>query len=115
MNRDRIWAFVLGVLSLLPLLALIYISFMIFLPLIMGVAPYSPAESDEAFVRFLAATLTLGVFSLFLTAYFMIFIFRSALIPAEYKAFWAVALFMGNAVVFPIFWYLYFWKHTHRS
>ena len=45
-----------------------------------------------------------------LTAFYIVYLFRTDRIAQDKKALWAIVLFMGNILAFPIFWYLYIWK-----
>jgi hypothetical protein len=45
-----------------------------------------------------------------LTAFYIVYLFRTDRIVQDKKALWAVVLFMGNILAFPVFWYLYIWK-----
>jgi len=67
-------------------------------------------DSDAAFFLLLALCMGLGLLSVALLIYFVLFIFRSERVKAEHKALWAIVLFMGNAIGFPIFWFIYFWR-----
>jgi hypothetical protein len=45
-----------------------------------------------------------------LTAFYIVYLFRTDRIAQDKKALWAIVLFMGNILAFPVFWYLYIWK-----
>ena len=45
-----------------------------------------------------------------LTAFYIVYLFRTDRVPQDKKALWAVVLFLGNTFAFPVFWYLYIWK-----
>jgi len=45
-----------------------------------------------------------------LTAFYIVFLFRTDRVAQDKKALWAVVLFLGNILAFPVFWYLYIWK-----
>jgi phosphatidylglycerophosphate synthase len=45
-----------------------------------------------------------------LTAFYIVYLFRTDRIAQDKKALWAIVLFMGNIIAFPVFWYLYIWK-----
>ena len=40
----------------------------------------------------------------------IVHLFRTDRVPADKKALWAVVLFLGNMLAFPIYWYLYMWR-----
>lgn len=105
----------LGLLSFLPLAVLVAI---------LGSALASAAggtgiglladDSDTGFFLLLSLCMGLGLFSVALLAYFVLFIFRSDRVRAEHKALWAIVLFMGNAIGFPLFWFVYFWRDAEN-
>jgi hypothetical protein len=45
-----------------------------------------------------------------LTAFYVVYLFRTDRVAQDKKALWAVVLFFGNVFAFPVFWYLYIWK-----
>lgn len=45
-----------------------------------------------------------------LTAFYIVYLFRTDRVAQDKKALWAIVLFMGSALAFPVFWYLYIWK-----
>jgi hypothetical protein len=45
-----------------------------------------------------------------LTAFYIVYLFKTDRVPQDKKALWAVVLFFANFFAFPIFWYLYIWK-----
>ena len=108
---NRAIRLLLGFLSVVPLLVVLYV---------FGSALTSAGagsgmgvladDSDASFFLFLALCVGLGLFSMALVAYYMVFIFRSDRVKAEHKALWAIVLFMGNAIGIPLFWFFYFWR-----
>ena len=45
-----------------------------------------------------------------LSAYYIIYIFRTDRVPAGKKALWAVVIVLGYVIAMPVFWYLYVWR-----
>jgi hypothetical protein len=45
-----------------------------------------------------------------LTAFYIVYLFKTDRVPQDKKALWAVVLFFANIFAFPIFWYLYIWR-----
>ncbi len=45
-----------------------------------------------------------------LTAFYIVYLFRTDRVAQDKKALWAVVLFFANVFAFPVFWYLYIWK-----
>lgn len=50
-----------------------------------------------------------------LIAVYIVHLFRTDRIPADKKALWAVVLFLGNMMAFPIYWYLYLWRQPQEA
>lgn len=46
---------------------------------------------------------------------YIINLFRSATVPTDKRALWAVVLFMGNIMAMPVYWYLYIWQQPTNS
>lgn len=52
-------------------------------------------------------TMLLG---LALTAFYVINVFINVHVPQEKKALWAVIIFLGGPIAWPVYWYLYIWR-----
>lgn len=63
-----------------------------------------------AFMLFFAGHMLTILLMFALTAFYIVYLFRTDRIAQDKKALWAVVLFMGNMLAFPVFWYLYIWK-----
>ncbi len=50
------------------------------------------------------------LFMFALSAFYIVYLFRTDRVPQDKKALWAVVLFFANVFAFPVFWYLYIWK-----
>jgi hypothetical protein len=101
----------LGLLSVMPLLIVLFVfSSAVASAAGGGGVGILADDSDAGFFLFLALCVGLGLFSMALVVYYMVFIFRSDRVKAEHKALWAIVLFVGNAIGFPLFWYFYFWR-----
>jgi hypothetical protein len=49
-----------------------------------------------------------------LIAAYLVYLFKTDVVPKEQKALWAVVLFLGNMLAMPVFWYLYVWNPLRR-
>ncbi|MEA2415132.1 MAG: hypothetical protein QOI58_1789 [Thermoanaerobaculia bacterium] len=76
----------------------------------------SPQTSDRhtgmpfPFFLFFAGHIATMFLMFALTAFYIVYLFRTDRIAQDKKALWAVVLFLGNILAFPVFWYLYIWK-----
>jgi hypothetical protein len=52
--------------------------------------------------------------SLIAFAYFLIDAMVSPHLPQDSRAVWAVVLLFGNVVVFPVYWYVAWWRRRAR-
>ncbi len=96
-------AIVLGLVSVLPLVYIIY-----FISHIMSLKPGGqppPVPFENIFSLHLA---TMGL-TFVLTVIYLVIAYRSPRVPNDKRTFWAVVLFMGNVFAFPVFWYLFVW------
>lgn len=50
-----------------------------------------------------------------LIAFYVVFLFKSAAVPNDQKALWALVLFFANVLAMPLFWYLYIWQRSPKS
>lgn len=108
---SRAMRILLGLLSVMPLLIVLFVFASALASVGGGRGVGILADnSDAGFFLFLALCVGLGLFSMALVVYYMVFIFRSDRVKGEHKALWAIVLFMGNAIGIPLFWYFYFWR-----
>jgi len=62
-----------------------------------------------AFLALMAGHLATTMLMLGLTAFYIVFLFKTDRVPQDKKALWAVVLFLGNIIAMPVFFYLYVW------
>lgn len=62
------------------------------------------------FTLFIAGHTFTFFLMLAMTAFYIVYLFRTDRVPQDKKALWAVVLFFANMFAFPVFWYLYIWK-----
>lgn len=95
-----------------------FIWFMIFFAFVFGTMFWvSSAAKGGAgrgmplpFILFFAGHFLTMIFIFALTAFYIVYLFRTDRVDQDKKALWAVVLFLGNVFAFPVFWYLYIWK-----
>ncbi len=101
----------LGFLSFWPLMYFL-LFFLFFLTVFIG--GFTGTLSDKTifplfFVLFsLHLTTILLIFGLLI--YYIVHLFKNDRVPDNLKALWAVVLFFGNFISFPVYWFLYIWK-----
>jgi hypothetical protein len=62
-----------------------------------------------AFLVLMAAHLATILLTLGLSAFYIVFLFKTDRVPQDKKALWAVVLFLANMLAMPVFFYLYVW------
>jgi len=62
------------------------------------------------FILFFAGHFLTMLWMFALTTFYIVYLFRTDRIAQDEKALWAIVLFFGNIVAFPVFWYLHIWK-----
>ena len=50
----------------------------------------------------------LEIFALLI--FYIVYLFKTAVVPEDKKALWAVVLILGHMMAMPIFWYFYIWQ-----
>jgi len=50
-----------------------------------------------------------------LTTFYIVYLFKTDRVAVEKKALWAVALFMGNMIAMPVFFYFYIWPDEEAA
>ena len=101
-----------------------FVWFMIFILFVFGAifwlpsAPRAGANQEHIplpIVLLFAGHLFTILFMFALTAFYIVYLFRTDRVAQDKKALWAVVLFLGNAFAFPVFWYLYIWREPERA
>ena len=63
----------------------------------------------KSFHLFFAIHLGIMLLNFVLIAFYIVYLFKSARVPTEQKALWAIVIFMGGPIAMPVFWYLHIW------
>lgn len=105
-----LWATVLGLLTFLPL---VYVVF--FFTIIMLTITELGDPGIDFFVVMMIAHFLVILLSWGLTGYFLYYLFSTDFVKQDQKVLWAVILFLGHMMAFPFFWYLYVWKPANES
>jgi len=115
---NRITAVLLGLLTCWPLIYLVYffgfmfsMVFSIMWPGRAGGAADPAARMGQMFILHLLTMLVLAV----LLVIYICYLFQTDRVARDKKPLWAVALFLGNMIAMPVFWYLYVWRQLPRQ
>lgn len=73
-------------------------------------APGSGTGTPIGFATIFALHLLTMLVIAALTVFYMVNIFKNDRVDKDKKVLWAIAIFLGNMIAMPIYWYLYFWK-----
>jgi hypothetical protein len=107
MKLSKVHSRLLLIATLLPLLHLLFFMITFFAAVLGGL------EGDGGRTWFVLLFVAHGLCMLWiwaLTAFYLVFLFKTDVVPKDQKALWAVVLFLGNVLAMPIFWYLYIWS-----
>jgi hypothetical protein len=50
-----------------------------------------------------------------LTAFYLVYLFKSSEVPTDQRVLWAVVLLFFNMFAMPVYWYLYIWPESRQS
>lgn len=67
------------------------------------------SQPPAAFLAFFAAHLGTMFLTFGLSAFYVIYLFKTDRVPQDKKALRAVVLLLGNVMTMPVFFYLYIW------
>ena len=106
----------IGILTLWPPLYLFLFMTFIFVNIFSTFS--NPAQNKPDFdafriifaLHFVTILLTFG-----LVAFYLVYLFRTEIVPKDKKALWAAVLFLGNMVAMPVFWFLYIWREPKSN
>jgi len=114
MSLSRPLKVVIGVLTAWPLLYMgLFFAFIVGTMLwISAMTPDGGSDSSgppAAFLAVVAGHIVTMLLMFGLTAFYIVFLFKTDRVPQDKKALWAVVLFLGNILAMPVFFYLYIW------
>ncbi len=101
----KLFKLMLGILTVLPIFYLIFfiMNFVNF--------PDLGIDFDLMFDLHVAV-----IFLLFgLTIYYLIHIFSTKRLEGEQRILWAILFFVGNIMVYPVYWYLHIWSDPKKK
>jgi len=104
MTLSRPIQLLVGAATLLPIVYMVYF----IVSMSSSVATRNGGPDDFDFLFRLHLGTMLLTFSLLI--FYIVYLFRTARVPQDKKALWAVVLFMGNMFAMPVFWFIYVWR-----
>lgn len=105
----------LGLATLWPFFYMLLFFIFVFSSVLFLSSPGSESGEPIAFVTLFVLHLITMFWSLALTVFYIVNVFRNERVDKDKKVLWAVVLFMGNMIAMPVYWYLYFWKEPALS
>jgi hypothetical protein len=101
----------LAIATIWPFLYMIFF-FVFMFSMFSSMSLKSPPEVG-AFNNFFTVIIPLHVLTILLivglTIFYIVNVFRNDRVAQDKKALWAVVLFLGNVIAFPVYWYFYIW------
>jgi hypothetical protein len=105
---------ILGMAAVLPLLYFAAFFLVIFPIFIAEIRADAEVGDPSGFVIRLAVVailhVSIAILALSLLVYFLILLYRVDGLDSARKTIWALALLFGNVLVFPMFYYAFFWE-----
>ena len=101
----------LAIASVLPFLYIIF--FFVFMLSAFPLGRFDSRADMDTFENIFRVILPLHILAMLLitglTIFYMVNVFRNDRVHKDKKALWAVVLFLGNVIAFPVYWYYYIW------
>ena len=110
-------AIALGIFSIWPFVYMFIFMGFFFLTIVTTfMSTNSPGNDPPIMLKLIFPLHFFTMFEIFvLLVIYMVFLFKTDVVPKDKKALWAVVLFMGNMISMPIFWYIYIWKNINGN
>jgi len=106
-------AITLGLFSIWPVIYFFF--FMAVFFLMVATTAMHQGQAADGLPLFFLIIFPLHIFTMLeifiLLAIYLTYLFKTDVVPADKKALWAVALFLGHMIAMPVFWYIYIWKN----
>ena len=107
---------VLAIFTAWPFLYMIFFFVMVFTIMMSSFSGQPPSSGMPTIIMILFPLHFLTILDIFaLLIIYIMHVFKTDRVPEDKKALWAVALFLGNMIAMPIYWYLYIWKEPESS
>lgn len=112
MQLSRPVKILVGVLTLWPMVYILLFMAFVFGSMIWTARAHGGEHSaglPVAFLLVFAAHFGTMLLMFGLTAFYIVYLFKTDRVPQDKKALWAAVLFLGNMIAMPVFFYLYIW------
>ena len=106
----KIGAIILALITLEPILYLI-LFFTFIIKTFMSFGNNLDLDKEPGIVQILFPLHFLTMLILFgLLIFYVVNVFRNALIESDKKVLWLIVIFFGNIIAMPVYWYIHIWK-----
>lgn len=105
MHVSKPVAALLGVVTLWPIIYIVIFTTSFFL----AMSVEDQSRLDLMFRYLFAAHILTMFLGIALLAFYVTHLFKNDRMPSEQRILWMLVLFMGNALAFPVYWYLHVW------
>jgi hypothetical protein len=110
MALSRSLKILIGVLTAWPVFyMLLFFAFVLTSMFWMRAFPESASGMPVGFFVLMALHVGTMLSMIALTAFYIVYLFKTDRVTGDKKALWAVVLFLGNVFAMPVFFYLYVW------
>lgn len=100
-----------GLLTLLPI-----VYFLFFISFVTSIDHSQPAaDLEEQFKNVFKLHIVTMVLMVALIASYIVYLFKSGVVPKDKKALWCVVLVAGNMFAMPLFWFFYVWRAPFKN
>ena len=107
MKCFRVWSFLLGIVTCIPLLYFILLLCLMIVDLTTGTGTWALFLGRNILLFFGIHDFMI-LLSIILVVFYVFYLYRTDRVPKDRKTLWAILLIFGGLVCLPIFWFLYF-------
>lgn len=76
----------------------------------------TPGNESSVIMKMIVPLHLFTMFVIFaLLTIYLIYLFKTDVVPKDKRPLWAIALVLGNIAAMPIFWYIYIWKNVKEN
>ena len=109
MRIPRLWALVVGLLTLWPIVYMFIFKGSIFFVLAEATGRSSPGGIPDPFRYLFVAHLGTMLVMLGLLVFYIVHVFKNVAFRDDRRVLWALVLFMGGPISMPVYWWLHVW------
>jgi hypothetical protein len=107
MELSRPVAAILGAISIWPAAY-----FLFFIALMFSAALGQEERVGSLFPAFFVVHIVTMLVTIGLLVFYIVHLFKNEQLSGDRRVLWAIVLFMGHVIAFPVYWYLYIWKSS---